>query len=458
MTRPLFRALMLTSALALLPRPAAANDIEDLKKQIETLTQALEEVQQRLYEVQSQQNAKTQKLSSEVETIKKDMGGLKIKWEPAPSLSSGDGRFEMNLRGRLFLDAGWVSDGDNTLDVKATQVRAARLGLEGKAWNNFKYRVEADFAGEAVALKDAFVTFDGKEVDITVGQHKMPTTLEFPTSSRFLTFMERPAFISAFGLDYMLGASVTTGGQDWTATIGAFRGTAASTKKDEGTVLAARATYGPTMGHRTRLHLGVSAFVRRQGEDQGLLRYRARPVSALTDTRFVDTGTVADKDTFLGVEGALVQGPLSVQAEYGWDFAHLPNVSDRTTFHGGYVQASYFLTGESRTYEADKGSFGRVNVKRPLFQGGTGALEVAYRFERLDLTDSYRLNLGGSNDLEGGEQTSHVVGLNWHFNNYMRVMVNYSHSRIRNALDVSANGPDGANTVSTLGVRTQVDW
>lgn len=39
-----------------------------------------------------------------------------------------------------------------------------------------------------------------------------------------------------------------------------------------------------------------------------------------------------------------------------------------------------------------------------------------------------------------------------------RMMVNYSHASIKQAFDVALNGPDGKNTVNTLGIRAQVDW
>ena len=55
----------------------------------------------------------------------------------------------------------------------------------------------------------------------------------------------------------------------------------------------------------------------------------------------------SDRVDQIGLEGALVYGPLSVQAEY---MTATPDVmgTDHPTFSAYYVMGSYFLTGESR--------------------------------------------------------------------------------------------------------------
>src|SRR5690606_29413908 len=112
-------------SLAAMPGVASAQTVEQLQKQIDAM-------QAQINEMKKAQDA-----------AKKDSGSdIKVKWEPAPKISSADGRFEMNMRGRLLIDAAWISDDDNSSDVDATEFRAARLGIEGKAWNNVKYKFE----------------------------------------------------------------------------------------------------------------------------------------------------------------------------------------------------------------------------------------------------------------------------------------------------------------------------
>ncbi|MCW5954530.1 MAG: hypothetical protein KIT69_19935, partial [Propionibacteriaceae bacterium] len=87
---------------------------------------------------------------------------------------------------------------------------------------------------------------------------------------------------------------------------------------------------------------------------------------------------------------------------------------------GGYVEASYFITGESRTsfYRLDKGHFDRVIPFQNFSIDGThwGAWQVAARYSRLDL-NSHAINGGVLDDLTGG--------VNWYLNPVTRVTVNY---------------------------------
>ena len=103
----------------------------------------------------------------------------------------------------------------------------------------------------------------------------------------------------------------------------------------------------------------------------------------------------------LGLEAAVVLGPLSVPAGYiGRDRG--PCVE----FGGGYVSASYFVTVESRSYDRSAGLFGRLKPLRPLsFHGdGWGAWERVARYSSLDLD---------ARSIWGGTQKFVTLGTNW---------------------------------------------
>ena len=59
------------------------------------------------------------------------------------------------------------------------------------------------------------------------------------------------------------------------------------------------------------------------------------------------------------------------------------------TYDGWYIDASWYITGETRNYEASTGEFGRTKVKRPVYggSGGWGAWQIAGRYDVLDLSD-----------------------------------------------------------------------
>ena len=116
------------------------------------------------------------------------------------------------------------------------------------------------------------------------------------------------------------------------------------------------------------------------------------------------------------VEAAFVRGPFSLQGEFVQTFMDAPEVGN-PRFHGFYVFASYFFTGESRPYNVDRGSFGRPRPKTEYRDspGALGAFELAFRWSRLDLTDK---------DVDGGELTDFTVGLNWYATHATRIMFN----------------------------------
>lgn len=422
--QPLLSLLTATALSVSAASLAQAQSVEELKAQPEALSKGIEELEK------NQANTEKPKAPA----VKKP--------EPAFALSTSDGLFEFNVRSRIYADAGWGKDDDGTMEYDSTEFRTARLGIEGKAWKDVKYKFAADFADNAVALKNVFLQYGSWKF----GQFKTPNSLEEQTSSQHTTFMERASFTDAFGLAHMLGIGYDTKSDNWTVSAGLFRGTASSSSSDEGEVIAARATYGGKLSDGAWM-LGASARVRNVG-DADELRYRQRPHNHLSD-RFVATGYLTDRDTMFGAELALQKGPLHFASEYATLKADSAGSNGDATFDGGYFEASWFITGESKLLKLSSGAWDHLKVKKPLHKGGFGAWQIAAKYDFIDLTD---------NGVFGGEQETWILGLNWYQNQHTRLMANYSHSKIEDAFDVAANGDDGKNSVDTLGVRFQIDW
>jgi phosphate-selective porin OprO/OprP len=161
--------------------------------------------------------------------------------------------------------------------------------------------------------------------------------------------------------------------------------------------------------------------------------------------RIIDTGAIAaSDDQVIGLEWAYVNGPIYLQAE--WAFANVQNAASlagktntiRTLknntklgslwFDGGYIQASYMLTGESRTYDRRLGRLGSNYIASPYTpfwlvradEGGNtfgrGAWEVAARVNYLDLNDKL---------VRGGRSDAAEFGVNWYLNNNMKFQFMY---------------------------------
>lgn len=395
--------------------------------------------------------AAQEEAEKKAESAAADDTAMVKKAEPAAAMSTRDGMFEWNLRGRLFADTAWISDSDNSTDIHASEFRAARLGIEGKAWKKVKYIIEADFADNEVDVKDAYLRYQGQVADFTVGHFKTANSLEEITSSRHITFLERSTLTDAFGFDRQLGIEVSFGNDNSKFSAGVFQGGNGVGNDDEGLTIAARGHYTFDLNDTGFIHTGASFRHRDVGDDQSSLRYRVRPPAHLSD-RFINTGRISDSDTFYGAELAGVFGPFHVAAEYGVQEANLSapaaGQSD-PSFHGYYLEAGWFLTGEQKGYKADSGKWDRPKVNKPLHDGGFGAWQIAARYDITDLSDE---------GIFGGEQENITLGVNWYLNRHTRFMANYTTSDVKDAFLVAANGADGANDIDSFGLRFQVDW
>jgi phosphate-selective porin OprO/OprP len=418
---------------------------------------------------------------------------LKVKWKGAPELSSSDGKFKFKVRGRLMADYNGIDqDFDITgrPDVSAVELRRARLGVEGVVWYDVKYKFEVDFAGDGTAIKDAYLAYAGFKPkdwgigEIRFGNQYVYNSMEEMTSSRFITFMERAAYQEAFFLDRQIGVAILAGSDHWSFQTGAY----GATSETQGEFLqdqfaySARATVAPinreVNGVNQVLHFGVSGRHRdepenfRSSDDGPVLgtepfRYRARVADLHLADRFIATPRIGESDDLLNLEAAFVWGSFSMQGEYAQLWVDTPGVLNTVdpSYDGWYIDASWFITGETRNYSGDEGIFDRIKVKRPVLwskgQGGWGAWQIAGRYDVVNLADENSVIPGCQ---FCGDQETWLFGLNWYINDYTRFMLNVTQSKIEGGNDgfvkgsgLGFNRNDGAEATG-VGLRAQVDW
>ena len=466
-------AILIATSLA--ARDVRAQSNEELMRIIREQQRQIEELSRKVDALTGQTEAATQKAgqageqaAAAVETAQKigeQAPDLEVKWAPGPTFSSKDGSWSVHVIGRLMVDGGALGDDDDFYkNDNAVELRAARLGIQGSFFQGWDYKFETDFADDGVDIKDAYIQYDGEHVEpayIRVGQYKTPNSLEELTSRRFITFMERAAIVDAFELDYQLGLGSGVSGENWGADVGVFGQNAADVNDNEGYALAARGHYAFFLDPEDRgenssqlVHLGASTRYRNFDNDTfgSAVTYRQRPFFHFTGTRSVDTGTIddAEGDVWVGPEFAWVNGPFSLQSEFANTFLQRKNgQDDANNLWGGYLSASYFLTGEHRNYDPERGVFDRVKVERPLQDGGLGAWELAARADYIDLNDE---------GVKGGEQISYIGGVNWYVNDYVRFMLDGAVTQVFNAGDTDAAVTGSQNLIYGGGVRAQVDW
>lgn len=324
--------------------------------------------------------------------------------------------FTIEPRGRIYIDVAQFDENfpGRNRETSDSEIRAARIGVQG-GWNAFSYVAEVDFGGEQIALKDASLTWSGEDFAVRAGHFKTPNSIEYLTSSRYTTFMERSQASNAMRYGRRLGVQVSRGGDNYSLAAGVFGGTVGNDSTDfhvsDGSVIAARATFTPVLTDTRVLHLGVHARAFNEGGDGAeTLRVRARPGVHLAD-RYVDARPVANNSTLIGVEAAWIDGPFHALAELATEDA-----DEGGNFTTWSASAGWFITGEQRNYRASTGAFRSTSVVSPVTQGGLGAFEVAGRFDVLDAGAA-------------GEQTSVTLGLNWYPVDQARLMLNAVHAK-----------------------------
>jgi phosphate-selective porin OprO/OprP len=337
---------------------------------------------------------------------------------------SADGAFEYWLDGRLQIDAAGYFGSENQL-ASGTEIRRARIGVKTTLFRVWETEIDVDFAENAVEIKDAWIGYVGMPNSIVrIGNFKEPFSLEVLTSSKNVTFMER-SYADNLAPTRTIGASYTRWGRNWHVSGGVFGqepGQVDETARDEGYALTGRATFAPVLADGRLVHVGVSLSRRTpdadEGSDTNSVRFRARPETFVSQARFLSTGRIrfVDHVSKYNAEAAMVFGPFSLQGEYTQAVVRRLEDRPEASFAGGYVQGSYFLTGESRKYLVDEGEFDRV-----IPAGRGGAWEVAARYSTLDLNDD-----DPEVDILGGMARNYTVGLTWYANTNIKWMLNYT--------------------------------
>lgn len=352
----------------------------------------------------------------------------------APTISDPSGAFTFKPRGVVDVDAGVFNErkGGYTYN-DGTAFRRARLGVEGSAFKWFNYRVEVDFAGNAVNITDAYLQYTKIPYTIlTLGQHKAPFGLESNNSDNYNIFLERGMFTNAFGnagAERRIGFSAAYAPRENINIAAGLFGDNESISRGSGAApgeswgVNGRATWEPILDTGKVIHLGVSGYYRsalKSGDVDDAVRLNDRPDVRIDGGNIADSAVITGVDSlrYAGAEAAAVFGPLTLAGEAGRLWLDRSDASNED-FNGYYAFATYFLTGETRPFKG--GNFDRVRPLKELGKNGLGAFELAARYDHLDLSDTPVL-------IRAGNQASSItLGINWYFNPYAKLMFNWVH-------------------------------
>ncbi|MGD0784118.1 MAG: porin, partial [Candidatus Aminicenantales bacterium] len=337
-----------------------------------------------------------------------------LAWQDGPVIRL-DKQSWLRLGALIQADFGWI-DGhglgrqiNKDLDDKF-EWRRIRPYILGQLGENIRFKIEANFSPPSPVLDDAYVQILNIPAvgTMTIGHFKEPFSLDELTGSANTTFLER-ALPNALAPSYNFGIGLnnTAFNERMTWAAGVFqnddRTWAAAKGEGDAEAFTGRVTFLPWYENdgSDLVHLGAAYSFRRPEEP---ISFSQRPeahfLPSFTNTKSIDANQVH----LIGTEAAWVRGPFTLQGQYT---DTLVDSSDKGQlfFQGAYAQAGYFLTGEVRPYDRQRGVFTAVRPKKDFLAsgGGLGAWEVAGRYSFLEralpnaLAPSYNFGIGLNN-------------------------------------------------------------
>jgi phosphate-selective porin OprO/OprP len=348
-----------------------------------------------------------------------------------PSLRFGS---KLRIDFRLKLQGDYRTFEETVEEDDGFEMNRRRVGIQGTFLKSFEYEVERELRRDNV-WRDVFVNFRHFDnFQVRGGKFKMPFSLEQLTGPTDLDFIYRTNLVESLSPGREIGVAMH--GQFHRRAFGYEVGVFDGDGEDENArgnrnpgaerTMAARVTGRPLRRMKLPANAGelTVGFALTSGNvPEGLNSLRGR--TAFRES-FISPAYVQGRRVRLGVEAEWQPGPFSAKAEF-------IRVTDERNHQGvmqedlsalvgsgWYVSGTWSVTGERK--------FGGIEPRRPLLRGGTGAVEVATRYERLGFgassaddnpsTSPRAVNLLDTSD------AAWTSGVNWYVNRWIKIQLN----------------------------------
>ena len=328
------------------------------------------------------------------------------------------GGSEVSFEGLVQMDGNWFDNDITDLngngangDDSEFELRRAEIVLKGKGPGNWNWVVGYDAKADKFLDTNVQYRFNAQTF-LTVGQFKQPNSLEELSSTKNNDFIAKAMTTNLQAVARRTGVQLAYLQPNWGLT-GSIYGDELTRNLAQGQGFGVRGYFAPINESNHFLHLGLSYndFEAEDANGNPSARFRVRPDADLATVRLVDTGNFADADSIAttGVEGAYVNGPIKIQAEYmSSDISR--DVAADFTGTSGYVYGVYNLTGESWGYKN-----GVITTVLPDDPAG-GMWQLGLRYDTVDLDDGL---------VQGGTEDNWTVGVNWYWRSNYKFSANY---------------------------------
>ena len=361
-------------------------------------------------------------------------------------------------------------------------IRRSRFAVKAQLDKNWYGELDTDWTSGVPEIKDAYVAFTGVDgLEIKAGNFKENFSIQRNTTSRYLVFMERP-MVTSLAPSRHLGINVRYAHKYFWASAGVFgpelkdseaQGFMEDYNKDfgmsEGLSYTGKIVARPINNKDASLHIGAAFSYRNPKTTQFKFKdfeeILENPdgdyddlIAAIEEGKITDldvVGTAMDSrnstninrkkyvntgDQLIGVNHetawtAEIAGHwkgLRYEGAYIARTAHMDPIVNQAIYgdkgfktftgDGWYVQASYMLFGGTQAYDSDGAKYTRTTSGKSW-----GDLELALRYQTMDLNDGVVKDNKVVKGVMGGKADMYELGLNYYPTKNVKIALNYGY-------------------------------
>lgn len=379
--------------------------------------------------------------------------------------------------GARFMADGAIYNSDFTPLQSGATISDARIRTS-MTYKDWYFYADFGFGGGKFSQKNIFLQYTKDEHSIKAGYYNDPAgTMARNTSLGSYHFISRPGSTNALGEGRELGVSYKYNTDRFQAYQGIFTENAYNKIESgfNGLTVAGRYIVRPIADEHQTLHIGANVRFAHMGggiTENNVIKKTLHLGQSLEtfvdeDEQFVSCDLPWINNVFdAGAELLYHNDKFFVRGEYmykhttkkrdsntlweasnnnidtwgSFDWWMAANPLRNDNFHGAYVEAGYLIFGNPYKYNSQEGLLGGLDGK---------ALEIVARYNYTSLNDvndgeyfavgRNQYYPGGvmedwpyaSSSVGGGKANSYTVGLNYSFNRYVQVMVDYTYHRLQ---------------------------
>ena len=395
-----------------------------------------------------------------------------------------DKSYELKFDVRVQTDAAVFFGAPDYADKigNGMSIRRARFAVKAKLDKNWHGEIDTDWTSGTPEIKDALIAYKGVPgLEIKAGNFKENFSIQRNTTSRYLMFMERP-MVTSLAPSRHLGINVRYAHKYFWASAGVFgpelkdseaQGFMEDYNKDfgmsEGLSYTGKIVARPINNKDASLHIGAAFSYRNPKTTQFKFKdfeeILDNPdgdyddlIAAIEEGKITDldvVGTAMDSrnstninrkkyvntgDQLIGVNHetawtAEIAGHwkgLRYEGAYIARTAHMDPIVNQAIYgdkgfktftgDGWYVQASYMLFGGTQAYDSDGAKYTRTTSGKSW-----GDLELALRYQTMDLNDGVVKDNKVVKGVMGGKADMYELGLNYYPTKNVKIALNYGY-------------------------------